>query len=100
MFWYTCGMNTVTRTQAIAAHLADDFEFAMEDDGELTSQAAVLRYVAAINEDVTKAEFVAAAVVAGFNAHSAGARFLESRKVSRSYGSEFDKSGKSVALAA
>ncbi len=90
-------MNTLTRTQAIAAHLADDFEFAMDDsDGELTSQAAVLRYVAAINEDITKAEFVAAAVEAGFNAHSAGARFGESRKMSRSYGSEFDASGRSV----
>jgi len=90
-------MNTVTRSQAIAAHLADDFAFAMDDDeGELPSQAAKLRYVAAINEDVTKAEFVAAAVEAGFHAHSAGARFLESRKVSRSYGSEFDASGRSV----
>ena len=89
-------MNTLTRTQAIAAHLADDFAFAMEDDGELPSQAAKLRYVAAINEDVTKAEFVAAAVEAGFHAHSAGARFLESRKVSRSYGSEFDASGRAA----
>lgn len=89
-------MNTVTRSQAIAAHLADDFAFAMEPGDELPSQAAKLRYVAAINEDVTKAEFVAAAVLAGFHAHSANARFLESRKMSRECGSEFDASGRRV----
>jgi hypothetical protein len=62
--------------------LATDFAFALEEGPELPSDAAKLRYVAAINLGCTKAEFVEAAVAAGFPRHAAGARFGESRRVS------------------
>lgn len=61
--------------------LAADFEFARVS-GEFRAQAPLLRYVAAINLGASKAEFVAAAVVAGYPAHAAGARFGESRRFS------------------
>lgn len=64
-------------------NLAADFAFAAEcchPDGEFQSQAALLRYVAAINPEATLIEFVTAAVVAGHRANSAANRFRESRK--------------------
>lgn len=77
--------------------LTEDFVFAAES-GEFGHQAApLLRYVAAINPKASKAEFVAAAVAAGYPAHAAGARFGESRKFDReSYGAEFDAEGRAV----
>jgi hypothetical protein len=57
-----------------------DFDFARQSN-EFTSAAHLLRYVAALNIEATKTEFVAAAVKAGYPAHAAGARFGESRRV-------------------
>lgn len=64
-------------------NLAADFAFAQEcrhAAGEFLSDAALLRYVAAINPEATRKEFVAAAVAAGYRANTAGNRFNESRK--------------------
>ena len=59
--------------------IAADFEFAATS-GEFSNAATLLRYVAAINPDLTRAEFVAAAVAAGYAANSSANRFRESRK--------------------
>lgn len=61
-------------------NLAADFAFAQES-GEFLRDAPLLRYVAALNIEASKAEFVEAAVLAGFPRHSAGARFGESRRI-------------------
>jgi len=61
--------------------LAEDFAFA-DESGEFVNQAQLLRYVAAINIDATRAQFVAAAVVAGYAANSSDRRFRESRHAS------------------
>ncbi len=60
--------------------LQADFDFA-KASAEFSSAAPLLRYVVALNIEASKAEFVAAAVKAGYPAHSAGARFGESRRV-------------------
>lgn len=77
--------------------LAADFQFA-QASGEFGTQAApLLRYVAAINQNASKAEFVAAAVEAGYPAHAAGARFGESRKFDReNHGEEYDAEGRNL----
>lgn len=64
-------------------NLAADFTFA-RDSGEFRSAAPLLRYVAALNIEASKSEFVDAAVAAGFPSHAAGARFGESRCASLS----------------
>lgn len=64
-------------------NLAADFAFAAEcyhPAGEFQSKAALLRYVAAINPEATRDEFVAAAVAAGYRANSSANRFRESRQ--------------------
>ena len=66
----------MTTTQQILS----DIEFA-RGSGEFGSIAAVLRYVAAINYEVTLGEFVGACVEAGFRANTAANRFRESRKL-------------------
>lgn len=74
--------------------LAEDLEFAA---GEFDSQAAVLRYVAAINPQASREEFVAACVAAGYPANSSANRFRESRKFdSENYGHVFDKAGRLI----
>lgn len=63
--------------------LAADFEFAAESlgpGGEFKNQAELLRYVAAINPEATLAQFVQAAVAAGYKANSSANRFRETRK--------------------
>jgi hypothetical protein len=80
-------MNTQQR-------LAQDFANVREDG---MRDAPTLRTVAALNPDCSKAEFVAAAVLAGFHPHSANARFLESRKLDREMcDAEFDAEGRAV----
>lgn len=59
--------------------LLDDLKFATES-GEFTSNAPLLRYVAAINPEATCTEFVAACVEFGLKANTAANRFRESRK--------------------
>ena len=60
------------------ASLAEDFAFA-RDSGEFANDATLLRYVAAINTDATREQFVAAAIAAGYRANSSDRRFRESR---------------------
>ena len=60
--------------------LAEDIKFAEESLGtEFKSVSPILRYVAAINPDATRQEFIAACVAAGYKANTAGNRFHESR---------------------
>jgi hypothetical protein len=76
--------------------LAQDFAGIV---GEFTSQAPALRTVAALNPSCSKAEFVQAAVAAGYNAHSAGARFGESRRLDAEMcDMVFDKDGREFVL--
>lgn len=48
--------------------------------------AEMLRNVAAVNWDTTRKEFVAAAVEAGYNPHTASIQFNRSRQIDLSYG--------------
>ena len=69
----------------LATRLAQDFVFAAEDRSELPRKSHLLRYVAAINADITKKEFVAAAVAAGYHPNTAAIQFANSRRVSLSF---------------
>lgn len=72
----------------------EDFVFAKEENWR---QAPTLRYVAAINPELTKKEFVAAAVRAGYLAATAAIQFAQSRKFSLESGEEYlDKEGRLV----
>lgn len=80
-----------------AARLAADFAFAAQDREELPRKSHLLRYVAALNSEVTKKEFVAAAVIAGYHPNTAAIQFANSRKVSLSFdepGLRMDKEGR------
>lgn len=76
-----------------------DFIFASENaqrDG-LGGIAGQIRYVAAINPDATKAEFVAAAVVFGFNQSTASIQFTKSRRLwVEDFGGSIDSEGRLV----
>lgn len=61
-----------------------DIEFAKAEAG--WSQADVLRYVAAINPEATKRQFVTEVTALGYHSGSAANRFSESRKTSLSCG--------------
>ena len=61
----------------------EDFVFAKEENWR---QAPTLRYVAAINPELTKKEFVAAAVRNGYLASTAAIQFAQSRKFSLTFG--------------
>lgn len=58
-----------------------DFAFA-KNSGEFSRQAPLLRYVAAINPQLSKHEFVAAAVAAGYHSATASIQFAQSRRCS------------------
>lgn len=74
--------------------IAEDIKFAQES-GEFSSTAPMLRYVAALNPQATRQEFVEACVAAGFRANSSGNRFYESRCFDRdNNGMLFDKEGR------
>lgn len=88
---------------ATPTSLDADFVFAQEDQAELPTSAAVLRYVAAINTTATRAMFLDAAERAGYPRNTATNRFYESRKVSlemamEDYGPEvgMDREGRIV----
>ena len=72
------------------ASLAEDFAFA-RDSGEFANDATLLRYVAAINTDATRAQFVAAAVAEGYAANSSDRRFRESRNADVAFGAEIQQ---------
>lgn len=76
--------------------LAEDIEFAEESiGGEFPSVASMLRYVAAINPQATRQEFIQACVAAGYKANTAANRFHESRTFDRdNYGMVWDKDGR------
>lgn len=61
--------------------LAADFAFA-DESGEFTRQAPLLRYVAAINPDATRLQFVEAAVALGYHPKTAEIQFRQSRRES------------------
>lgn len=75
-------------------NLQADFDFAAQS-GELVNDAQILRYVAALNPEASRVEFVAAAVAAGYAANSSANRFRESRKFDvSSYGGTVDADGR------
>ena len=57
--------------------LQADFIFA----ADITGQAARLRYVTSINAGVTRKQFIAAAVKAGYNSNTAVIQFTKSRRL-------------------
>ena len=79
----------------LGRQLQEDFEFARaeclagnlrsgdRDNNSVGRDGPVLRYVAALHPELTRAEFVAAAVQAGYPANSAQRRFAESRAFDR-----------------
>ena len=74
--------------------LAADFSFA-KDSGEFTRWAPLLRYVAAINPEATRSQFVEAAVSAGYTQATASKQFYESRRFDqREYGFTLDAEGR------
>ncbi len=81
-------------------NLAADFAFALGckgPGGEFSNDAQVLRYVASLNQEASRGEFVAAAVVAGFKANSSANRFRESRKFdSENYGTSYNSDGREI----
>lgn len=65
--------------------MINDFEFALQHPEEFKSKnggskSPMLRYVAAMNPEATKKEFVAAMIQCGINASTAAIQFLASRK--------------------
>jgi hypothetical protein len=62
-------------------NLIADIRFAEESSEELKNATQVLRYVAAVNPQATRQEFVAACVACGYRANSSANRFRESRAV-------------------
>lgn len=64
----------------------DDFKFVADDQGELPHQSDRLCYVAAINPQLTRKQFVAEAVLAGYHPNTAAIQFAKSRRVSVSCG--------------
>jgi hypothetical protein len=81
----------------ILASLAADFEFVGEQGDELQNGAERLRYVAAINPEASRAEFVLCAVKAGYPANTSANRFRESRKFDQeAYGLSIDKDGRLI----
>jgi len=69
----------IAMQEYIVSRIMLDIRFA-EQDPEFASDAPMLRYVAAINPDASRTEFVEAAVACGYRANSAGNRFRESRQ--------------------
>lgn len=78
------------------ASIIEDIKFAEESiGGEFPSVASMLRYVAAINAEATRKEFVEACVAAGYKANTATNRFYESRKAwIQDFGGTMDKEGR------
>lgn len=76
--------------------IAEDIKFAEQDLGvEFKGVAPMLRYVAAINPQATRQEFIQACVEAGYKAHTAANRFHESRKAwIQDFGGTMDKDGR------
>lgn len=76
--------------------LAEDIKFAEEALWvEFKGVAPMLRYVAAINPQATRQEFVEACVAAGYKANTATNRFYESRKAwIQDFGGTMDKEGR------
>ena len=78
--------------------ITEDTKFAQES-GEFSSTAPMLRYVAAINPQATRQEFIEACVVAGFRANSSANRFRESRAFDcTSYGYSVDAEGRLIGV--
>jgi hypothetical protein len=76
-------MNTIEQ-------LHDDYRFCMDHPEEFKGRnggylAPVLRTVAALNTEVSKAEFVQAMVMLGINAKTAAIQFAASRKIDAEY---------------
>lgn len=78
--------------------LHSDIKFAQANMGEFNNSISpMLRYVAAINTDCTRKEFIDACVAAGFKANTAGNRFRESRKETLSIdGGRIDREGRHI----
>ncbi len=78
--------------------LQADFSFARENQGsEFKGMAQELRYVAAINPDCTRAEFVKAAVEFGHVKATAERSFAYSRRFDAdSYGYQIDNEGRLI----
>lgn len=76
--------------------IVEDIRFAEQDVGvEFKGVAPMLRYVAAINPQATRQEFIQACVAAGYRANTAANRFHESRTFDRdTYGMIWDKEGR------
>lgn len=84
-----------TAAAAIIASLEADFAFAEGETDELPSSSDRLRYVAALNPEASRAEFVTAAVKAGYPANTSANRFRESRKFDcEAYNLTADKDGR------
>lgn len=71
---------------ANAHTIQQDFEFC----SDLGTDAAVLRTVASLNQQMSKKEFLEAAVAAGYPRHAAMARFGESRRLDMECGETYD----------
>lgn len=70
--------------------IVDDILFSQQCE-EFTQIAPMLRYVAALNPDASKKEFVAAAVEVGYNPTTAAIQFAQSRRFDcDSYGYSMD----------
>jgi hypothetical protein len=79
-------MNTELKNDFDFAHaecLAGNLRSGDRDNNSVGRDGPVLRYVAALHPELTRAEFVAAAVQAGYRANSAARRFAESRAFDR-----------------
>jgi len=76
--------------------IAEDIKFAEQDLGvEFKGVAPMLRYVAAINPQATRQEFIQACAEAGYKANTATNRFHESRSFDRdNYDMIWDKEGR------
>jgi hypothetical protein len=77
--------------------LSEDLAFARDHKEEFNGNAGLLRYVAALNPDATRDEFVAACVRVGYLANSSANRFRESRKFDcAAYGFRQDADGRLI----
>lgn len=77
--------------------LISDIRFAQESPEELKNAAQVLRYVAALNPEATRAQFIEACAACGYRANSSANRFRESRAFDcEAYGYTIDAEGRLI----
>jgi hypothetical protein len=85
---HTRRTRQVSTTETTQQRIEADVAFARENDAEfidyrgVVATTKIIRYVAALNADVPRKEFIDALVALGFNRNTVGIQFTQSRRES------------------